>query len=208
MAEALREYSIAFMGRGGQGIVFAATSLARAAFIRGAYVAQLQSYGAEVRGGSVLAYVVLSSKPIENPFPEEFNIAVALHEAGVKGRTEVIRRSSLIIYDEELVRSVRGLPQSIGLPIVKSAIRRVGKPVANAVALGVIAGIIPPLKNSIREVLSTGKEGEMNLRAEEVGEELAKELSLKGVGHEVIEEFIRMLNSLKPRESVSYSHLK
>ncbi len=193
----IRELSIAFAGRGGQGIVFAATTLATALYRAGAYVAQLQSYGAEVRGGSVLAYVVLSKNRIENPFPETFDIVITLHDAGVARRASSIRASRLIIYEEELVKSLAGLNNAVPVTLAEDVMRRVGKDVVNAAALGLLAGLAPELKDVLRDVLRSGKEGETNLAAFSIGFEKADSLSIPSELRAVIKDVRNLLASLR-----------
>ncbi len=192
----VKELSIAFAGRGGQGIVFAATTLATALYRMGAYVAQLQSYGAEVRGGSVLAYVVLSKDRIENPFPEAFDIVVALHDAGVARRASSIRASKLILYEGELVKSLKDLSNAVPVPLVEDVMRRVGKEVVNAAALGVLAGLIPELRDGLRDVLKSGKGGDVNVAAFDIGVEKARSLNIPEGLKGVIEEVRNLLASL------------
>ncbi len=164
----VQEHTIAIAGRGGQGVVLAATLLARAAFKKGLYVAQLQSYGAEVRGGAVVAYVVLSKQPIENPYPENYDLVVALHEAGVARRRNEILSSKAIIADEDLVRSI---PKDnvIWVKIVKS-----GTP--NMVALGIITAFIPAITEELRKEISKLWNAEENLRSFDTGIRIGVEL--------------------------------
>ncbi|MCW3489832.1 2-oxoacid:acceptor oxidoreductase family protein [Dethiobacter alkaliphilus] len=50
-------------GRGGQGVVFAATAIAEAAFLEGKHVQSFGIYGAERRGAPVTAFVRVGSSP-------------------------------------------------------------------------------------------------------------------------------------------------
>ncbi len=164
----MREHTIAIAGRGGQGVVLAATLLARAAFKKGLYVAQLQSYGAEVRGGAVVAYVVLSRQPIENPYPENYDLVIALHEAGVARRRNEILSSKAIIADEDLVKPIHK-GNVIRVKIVKS-----GTP--NMVALGIIAAFIPAITEELRKEISKLRNAEENLRSFDTGVRIGVEL--------------------------------
>ncbi len=164
----VQEHTIAIAGRGGQGVVLATTLLARAAFKKGLYVAQLQSYGAEVRGGAVVAYVVLSKQPIENPYPENYDLVIALHEAGVARRRDEILSSKAIIADEDLVKPI---PKDnvIQVKIVKS-----GTP--NMVALGIITAFIPAITKELRKEISKLWNAEENLRSFDTGIRIGVEL--------------------------------
>ncbi|GEM_PF-682284 len=166
-----QEHTIAIAGRGGQGVVLAATLLAKAAFKKGLYVAQLQSYGAEVRGGAVVAYVVLSKQPIENPYPESYDLVIALHEAGVARRRNEILASKAIIADEDLVKPI---PQN---NVIQAKIVKSGTP--NMVALGVTAALIPALTEELRKEISKLRNAEENLKSFNTGLELGARLLSK-----------------------------
>jgi 2-oxoglutarate ferredoxin oxidoreductase subunit gamma len=181
----IQERAIAIAGRGGQGVVLAATLLARAVFRKGLYVAQLQSYGAEVRGGAVVAYVVLSKQPIENPYPENYDLVIALHEAGVARRRNEILSSKVIVADEDLVKPV---PKDnvVQVKIVKS-----GTP--NMVALGIIAAFIPAITEELRKEISKLWNAEENLRSFDTGIRIGVELLGK---HTKLKEIVESLTEL------------
>ncbi|MGC8932955.1 MAG: 2-oxoacid:acceptor oxidoreductase family protein [Candidatus Methanodesulfokora sp.] len=157
--------SVCFIGRGGQGVVFSAEVLARAAFLEGKYVAQLQSYGAEVRGGSVMAYVVIDEKPIENPFIEEFDLVVLLSYP--EEWKYVVDKGKQVVSDE-----------SIGIgtlfPFIRLARERNLK--ENSIALGLVSAMGYASLEFIEKALPKGKEFEENLRAVKIGFEEAKKL--------------------------------
>ena len=182
MHSQIREHTIAIAGRGGQGVVLAATLLARAAFKKGLYVAQLQSYGAEVRGGAVVAYVVLSRQPIENPYPESYDLVIALHEAGVARKKNEILSSKAIIADEDLVKPI---PKD---NVVRVKVVRSGAP--NMVALGIITAFIPAITEELREEVSKLWNAEENLRSFDTGirigvELLGKHANLKDIAEDL-----------------------
>ena len=183
--EQVREHTIAIAGRGGQGVVLAATLLAKAAFKKGLYVAQLQSYGAEVRGGAVVAYVVLSKQPIENPYPESYDLVIALHEAGVARRRNEILASKTIIADEDLVKPI---PQD---NVIRAKIVKSGTP--NMVALGIIAALIPTLTEELKKEISKLWNAEENLKSFNTGLELGTKLLQE---HEQLREVTNAINSV------------
>ena len=167
--------SVAFGGSGGQGIVFAAEVLAETLFEHGLYVSQLQSYGAEVRGGSVLAYVVLDDKPIENPFIESFSIAVVLHRAVVARWRKHFENSSVLVVDSDLVGSE--LPNAVRLPIARKAMENGVGGAENVVAVGIALRLLPieVPKDVVLRVLSKRRNFEINARALELGLSLGEE---------------------------------
>lgn len=173
--------SIAFLGRGGQGIVFAGTILSEIMFNEGYYVSQLQSYGAEVRGGTVIAYVVIDKKPIENPFIESFDIAIVIHEDGLKRWSQHIKRSKIVIVDRDLVKT--RYPNMVEAPLSEKALENNVYTSLNMVAVGLAIGIgnLSVDYNAIDAVLRTRKGYEHNIKAVKLGLDIAREL--KGQKH-------------------------
>ncbi|HDI02011.1 MAG TPA: hypothetical protein ENF93_00040 [Ignisphaera sp.] len=171
--------SIAFVGIGGQGIVFAAEVLAEILFNHGYYVAQLQSYGAEVRGGSVLTYVVFDREPIDNPFIDSFDIVMVLHEGGLRRWCRYVEKSKLAIVDEDLVSYRR--ENALVYPIVKKSIEQKVHGAENIVAVGIALKLFPidiELDRAL-EVLKGKRNVEKNVRALKIGFEIGKEIAEK-----------------------------
>jgi len=165
-----KELSVGLVGRGGQGIIFAATVLANALFKSGYYVAQLQSYGAEVRGGSVLAYIIYSAERIENPFIESFDKLIMLHDVKIEAWRSIIKSSRVVIADEGLVKNPP--PHAIKLPITKAAAESGVSGRENVVALGCLAGMGVVSLEVLERVLPKGKESDKNITALRLGYEL------------------------------------
>jgi len=115
-----KRLSVLFAGVGGQGIVLSAELLSEAVFRLGLEVAMLQGYGAEVRGGPVYAYVVISEERIENVFVEEFDAVFLLHRRPLEIWRHMFDLSKILIFDSDLVPTARGL----GLPLTKIAVDR------------------------------------------------------------------------------------
>lgn len=174
----MREVSLAIAGTGGQGVVFASSVLARALFRMGYYVAQLQSYGAEVRGGAVVGWVVYSEGPIACPFVEEFDVLVALHQAGLDECARRSVRGRLTVVDESLVRSPP--PGALKAPFHRVAEGSGLRGLENVVALGALAGLGFVGRAELEAVLREGPGSEANLRALRAGLELASRLAGRG----------------------------
>ncbi len=85
---------VRILGIGGQGIAFSGWLLGYAATQSGLFSAVHHSYGAEVRGGSVTSNIVISEKPILNPYINEFDAYLILHSIGWK----FVKPSSHAIY--------------------------------------------------------------------------------------------------------------
>jgi len=167
--------SIAFIGAGGQGIVFAAQLLAETLFEWGLYVAQLQSYGAEVRGGSVLAYVVFDEEPIEDPYIYRHTVAVVLHEIGLRRWRRHAEEASKVLYDRDLVKTpaTTWIPVPITRRCIDAGVHGSENVAAAAIALG-MAG--RDMVERLRSIVARRPRAEQNLRAIDVGLELLREL--------------------------------
>jgi Pyruvate/2-oxoacid:ferredoxin oxidoreductase gamma subunit len=157
--------SVCFIGRGGQGIVFSAEVLARAAFLKGKYVAQLQSYGAEVRGGSVMAYAVIDEKPIDNPFIEDFDLIVLLSHP--EEWMYIVSKGKHVISDE---------PVGISMAFPFSRLSRDQNLKENSLALGLVSALGYASLEFIEKALPKGKDFEENMRAVKIGFEETKKL--------------------------------
>lgn len=157
---------------GGQGIVFAATVLGETLYRLGYYVAQLQNYGASVRGGAVYGYVVFGEDEIVNPFIEELEVLVILHEQGRKRWENIVSKSEKVIYDKDLVKPVEN---GIALPIAKEADKHGVYRALNMVALGIASRIlgVEGIDEAVNEVLRNKKNYELNIKAYRLGGKLA-----------------------------------
>ncbi len=164
---------------GGQGIVFAATVLGETLYRLGYYVAQLQNYGASVRGGAVYGYVVFDENEIVNPFIEELEVLVILHEQGRKRWENIVSKSKKIIYDKDLVKPVEN---GIALPIAKEADKHGVYKALNIVALGIASRTlgVKGIDEAVDEVLRSKKNYELNIKAYRLGGKLARRIKVRG----------------------------
>jgi|Deesub1362B_J571_1020462.scaffolds.fasta_scaffold27215_2 2-oxoglutarate ferredoxin oxidoreductase subunit gamma len=168
--------SVAMIGTGGQGIVYAISVLTEALFNEGKYVSQLQSYGAEVRGGSVLAYVIYSDQPIENPFIDSFNYVIILHSAGLRRWYSIAKNSEKVFKDSDLVKET--LDNAVSLPFAKMSANLGHPELINIIALGLITYLGIVKLDTLRNVLSRKKNKELNIKALDHGlREVSKLLS-------------------------------
>ncbi len=167
--------SAGFLGIGGQGIVFAATVLGEALYRLGYYVAQLQNYGASVRGGAVYGYVVFGDKEIINPFIEELDILVVLHEQARRRWENIVEKSSTVIYDKDLVK---GIPGGKPLPLASEADKNGVYKSLNMVALGVASRLlgVDGIDKAVDEVLGERKNYDTNIKAYRLGWRLAEDI--------------------------------
>lgn len=174
-------YEIRLSGAGGQGLILVGKVLAEAAAIYdGLNATQSQSYGPEARGGASRSEVIISDTDIDYPKAENIDILLALTQEACDKYHQDVKASGLVIVDSQTVTQ---LPQGnftvISLPIIQSAVERLGKfVVANIIALGVIfklANIVSEeaVKAAIRARVPKGTE-EINLQAFQTGIVLAE----------------------------------
>ena len=168
MKDSLR--SAGLMGRGGQGIVYAVSILAKTLFEKGYYVAQLQSYGAEVRGGSVLAYVVYSRDRIINPFIEGLDALVILYKPPHNRMLlDLIEKSNRIIIDETQHQGYNLGRKVYTAPLISSAFREGYSDRLGMVALGCLARISDISITAIENTIPHGKSASENKAALNLG---------------------------------------
>ncbi len=170
--------SAGFLGMGGQGIVFAATVLGESLYRLNYYVAQLQNYGASVRGGAVYGYVVFDENEIVNPFIEELEVLVILHDQGRRRWENIVGKSKKIIYDKDLVKPVEN---GVALPIAREADKHGVYKALNMVALGLASRIlgVKGIDEAVDYVLKTRRNYELNTKAYRLGAELAEKTGIR-----------------------------
>lgn len=166
-------------GSGGQGLLLAGIVLAEAAILDNKNAVQTQSYGPEARGGASKAEVVISDEDIDYPKAQDPDFLLALTSEAFKTYGSVMKKGTIII-DAHITETIDTKAAVIKVPILETAAKELGKSVvANAVALGVLAGIsgIVPLDKLETAIVNRVPKGteDLNLRAVRKGFELAKQ---------------------------------
>ena len=165
---------IIIAGFGGQGIVLAGTVIAKACLIENKCVTQMVSYGAEIRGGTANATVVISSEEISSPVFERPDIAVILNQPSLDKYEKLIVDGGLAIINSSLVTRETDRKDLDVVRIDATEIaRQLGNiRVANIIALGALAKKTSLLKmesmtQAIEELFSAKKAGliEINKKA-------------------------------------------
>jgi len=165
-------------GSGGQGLLLAGIVLAEAAILDDKNAVQTQSYGPEARGGASKAEVVISEEDIDYPKAQDPDYLLALTSEAFKTYGTVMKKGT-IIADAHIADTIETKAKIIKVPILETAAKDLGKSVvANAVALGVLAGIsdIVPLEKLEKAIVNRVPKGteDLNLRAVRKGYELAQ----------------------------------
>jgi len=142
-----KRFELRMTGSGGQGLILASIILAEAAIMEGKIVTQSQVYGAEARGGTTKAELVISDKHIAYPKVTDPDLLAAMTDeglrqygGGISRKTEVVIDSSVMATPDFLnEENCRGL---LALPIRSTLIARLESELGlNVVLLGVIEGL-------------------------------------------------------------------
>jgi 2-oxoglutarate ferredoxin oxidoreductase subunit gamma len=148
-----------FSGSGGQGVITASIILAEAAVLYDNLNAvQSQSYGAEARGGSTRADVIISGSTIDYPKVIQPNVLVCLTQESYNKFYPIIRPGGLLITDTRYVKTHKKVDaQQRELPMYESVMEKIGKPIVfNICMLGAVISLTELVKpESLIKVLET-----------------------------------------------------
>jgi 2-oxoglutarate ferredoxin oxidoreductase subunit gamma len=136
--------NIRLAGLGGQGIILSGIILGRAASLYERKNAiQMQSYGAEARGGSCTSTVVISDKNIVCPTFEKADILVALSQKGYDTYIENLETNGLVFVDSHFVENLRNHAEkvTIEIPFTDLGERNFKRICANMVMLGALCRV-------------------------------------------------------------------
>lgn len=175
-------HEIRLAGSGGQGLITAGIILAEAAIIDGNDAVQTQTYGAEARGGSSKAEVIISKESITYPKVTVPDILLAMNKVSYHKYHQDIKEDALVIVDSyDVAELLPGKAKSYLLPITDTAIEKTGREMtANIVAVGVLSALVEDmtydnLKKTVLKRVPKGTE-EMNSSALEAGYALGTEV--------------------------------
>ncbi|OHB55040.1 MAG: hypothetical protein A2Y07_01395 [Planctomycetes bacterium GWF2_50_10] len=156
-----KEQKIIIAGHGGQGIVLAGNLLARACIFQNKHVTGMVAYGAEMRGGTAHATIVISDEEIASPVVETPNAAIILNHPSLDRFENDLASGAVVVYNKSLMKRdpIRTDLKFIGVEATRIA-EGLGSPrVANIVALGAFAAVtncvsIDSLAQAIEELFS------------------------------------------------------
>jgi indolepyruvate ferredoxin oxidoreductase beta subunit len=196
-------YNVIITGVGGQGNVTASRMLGSMLVRKGYFVTIGETFGASQRGGAVTSGMRVSSSSIWSPqIPEGHgDLVVALEPSeAIRVLSKHGNKDSKVICNTRPIYSVGVISGELKYPSVEEIEKAVGElsslsifvnateeavklgsPIlAGVILLGAIdgTGVLPVSKESFREVVSetvSGKALESNLRAYELGQNLARE---------------------------------
>lgn len=175
VSEMAERCEIRLAGSGGQGLITAGIILAEAAVIDGNDAVQTQTYGAEARGGSSKAEVIISKDSITYPKVAVPDILLAMNKVSYLKYHEDIKEDALVIVDSyDVAELIPGVATAYLLPITDTAIEKTGREMtANIVAVGVLSALVDDitfdnLKKTVLKRVPRGTE-DMNSSALEAG---------------------------------------
>ncbi len=97
-----RETRIVIAGFGGQGVVVAGNILARGCVIEDKNVTGMVSYGAEMRGGTANATVIVSDEEISSPFVVRPDVAIILNQPSLDKFESQLGDGGLVVVNSSL----------------------------------------------------------------------------------------------------------
>lgn len=135
-----KAHEIRLAGLGGQGVILAGVLIGQAAVLQGLFAAGSNSYGAQARGSTCQAEVVVGAQPIDYPHVEAADLFVAMSQGAYDGYRAGTAPDGVVLYDSSLV-TPDDAPNQHGLAVTEVAVNELkNKQAANVVWVGAIAG--------------------------------------------------------------------
>jgi 2-oxoglutarate ferredoxin oxidoreductase subunit gamma len=172
------ETKITIAGFGGQGVVLAGTILAKTAMADDKAVTGMISYGAEMRGGTANASLVISDEAITSPVVERPNAAIILNQPSLDKFEKLIMPGGVVIINSSLAKydQQRDDLEIATIDATEIAIKLGDVRVANIVAIGAFICktklLKPELATAAIEDTFAGKKQkliEINIKALQAG---------------------------------------
>jgi 2-oxoglutarate ferredoxin oxidoreductase subunit gamma len=176
---------ILITGFGGQGVVLAGQIVGKAASLIDHKESTLtQSYGPEARGGSCSAQVIISDAFIHFPYVRRPDILVCLSQGGFDKYAGMIKESSIVIVDQDLVHTGEiACGGCFAIPATRLAEELGRKMMANIVMVGFLTAItraisLDAARKTVADSVPRGTEA-LNLAAFDKGHDFGL-ATLKG----------------------------
>jgi 2-oxoglutarate ferredoxin oxidoreductase subunit gamma len=131
-----QETKIVIAGFGGQGVVLTGNILARAAVIEEKNVVGMVSYGAEMRGGTANAAVVISDDEIFNPFVTSPNVAIILNRPSLDRFEPMLEKGGLLLINKSLIKRS---PKRTDLNIIEVEATQIAREIGNLRVANIVA---------------------------------------------------------------------
>jgi 2-oxoglutarate ferredoxin oxidoreductase subunit gamma len=178
-----KEHRILLAGYGGQGIVLAGNLIARACIFENKNVTGMVAYGAEMRGGTANATVIISDNEIGSPVVEQANIGLFFNQPSLDKFEPSLVHGSKVVLNTSMIEV---MPKRRDLEITTIEATSIADElgnmkIANIVLLGAFVkglGLLKPesLESAIDELFSEKNKSmaEINKAAFRKGLECAK----------------------------------
>jgi 2-oxoglutarate ferredoxin oxidoreductase subunit gamma len=141
--ENMNKVKIILGGSGGQGILTLGKLLAYAGIKANYYVSCLPTYGAEMRGGYIYCFVIISKeKEIFSPLSESCDIGAFLNEMSYKMLKKYLKDDAYIILNSSLIKFENKNEKIIKVPATEIAEKTGDIRIANMVMAGAISKLI------------------------------------------------------------------
>jgi 2-oxoglutarate ferredoxin oxidoreductase subunit gamma len=95
---------IILAGFGGQGMMLLGKLLAQAAMTSGKYVTYFPSYGTEVRGGTAVYHLIISSEEIFSPLIEEADTLIVMNQPSYQKFKGMLKSDGLLVLNSSLIK--------------------------------------------------------------------------------------------------------
>ncbi len=157
---------IILAGFGGQGMMLLGKLLAQAAMSKGKYVTFFPSYGTEVRGGTAVYHLIISSEEIFSPLIEAADTLIVMNEPSYQKYKEMIKPDGLLVMNSSMVKT-NHLPgiKTHKVPATEIASKLGNVLVSNIVMLGAYLALknLFPIKLVLDQLqaLLEGKKGNL-----------------------------------------------
>lgn len=147
---------IIIAGFGGQGVLLAGVLLAQAAIEQKLHTTWFPSYGAEMRGGTANATVVMSDDEIGSPIAFNPNALIALNEPSLNRFMPKMSKDAIIIANSSIISEKNSYDISpIFIPVTDIADKEIKNvKTANLVAVGALIKAIEKSAKNKSEILT------------------------------------------------------
>lgn len=176
---------IILAGFGGQGMMLLGKLLAQAAMADGKYVTYFPSYGTEVRGGTAVYHLIISTEEIFSPLIEEADTLLVMNQASYQKYKEMVKPEGLFVLNSSMIKT-NTLPdvKTYRVPATEIASKLGNVLVSNIVMLGAYLAIKKLFSANLildqLQVMLKGKKGNLlsiNKQALESGMQVIKTAS-------------------------------
>lgn len=174
------QVSIFIAGSGGQGVVVVGNLIARACVMENKNVCGMVAYGAEMRGGTAFATVIVSQQEIACPYVDRPHMAIILNQPSLeKFEKDVVAGGLMLVNTSTVQRPVQRRDVHQLLVAANDLAYQLGSlKSANIVALGAFVAhtrivAMEDVRQAVRDLFGSKnpKAIDINLKALQVGSE-------------------------------------